>query len=317
MMKSPSLASKLQHKQGSKTRVKNNIESKRSKYGVIFALPWIIGLCAFYFYPLLSSMYYSFTNYNISGFSQFVGLQNYTQLFKDPMFWTGISNTFFYALMQLPLSVMLGVSIALLLNMKIKGQGIFRTLFFIPSLVPAVAVAILFQWLLEAQFGLVNYLLDLVGIAGPGWLGDPTWAKPSIVMMSLWIIGNTFLIYLAGLQDISQEYYDAAEVDGANPLRKIWHITLPLLTPVIFFNVVMGLINALQEFTLPYTLTSGTGSPADSLMFYSMYLYNNAFLYMRMGYASAMAWVLFILIMLITLIILKTSKRWVFYQGDN
>ncbi|QGH36200.1 ABC transporter permease subunit [Gracilibacillus salitolerans] len=300
-----------------KIKAKKNIGSNRSKYGIIFALPWIIGLCAFYFYPLLSSMYYSFTNYNIAGSSQFVGLTNYIQLLNDSMFWTGISNTLIYAFMQLPLSVVLGVTIALLLNIKIKGQGIFRTLFFIPSLVPAVAVAILFQWLLEAQFGLVNYLLDIVGITGPGWLGDPTWAKPSVVMMSLWIIGNTFLIYLAGLQDISQEYYDAAEVDGANPFRKIWHVTIPLLTPVIFFNVVVGLINALQEFTLPYTLTSGTGSPADSLMFYSMYLYNNAFLYMRMGYASAMAWILFVLIMIITLIILKTSKRWVFYQGDK
>ena len=296
---------------------RSTIERKRAKFAYLFAAPWIVGLLVFYAYPLFGSIYYSFTNYNIIGNTSWIGLQNYKDLFRDPLFWTGIKNTVIYATLEVPLSVVVGVLLALLLNMRIKGRDLFRTVFFLPTLVPVIATSIIWEWLLNPQFGLVNTVLGEIGIKGPGWLGDPMWSKPSLVLMSLWGIGNAMIIYLAGLQDISQEYYEAAEIDGANSLKKAWHITLPLLTPVIFFNVVMGIIGALQVFTLPYAITYGTGNPANSLMFYSMYLYNNAFLYMKMGYASAMAWIMFVIIISITLLIFRSSSRWVYYQGDD
>ncbi|MFY9427416.1 MAG: sugar ABC transporter permease [Caldicoprobacterales bacterium] len=295
----------------------DGIERKRAKYGYIFALPWIMGLLLLYAYPLVSSIYYSFTKYNVVSPAYWVGFDNYIQLFWDPVFWVGIKNTLYYAAISVPLSVVLGIFLAMLLNTPIKGQGIFRTIFFIPTLVPVVATSIIWQWLLNPQFGLVNQLLAMAGINGPPWLGDPKWSKPSLILMAQWGIGNSIIIYLAGLQDISKDYDDAASVDGASGLRKVWSITLPLLTPVIFFNMVMGIINALQVFTLPYALTYGTGNPANSLLFYSMYLYNNAFKYMNMGYASAMAWILFIVIMAITLLLFRSSNRWVYYHGDD
>ncbi|WP_231571409.1 carbohydrate ABC transporter permease [Gordoniibacillus kamchatkensis] len=293
------------------------MEKRRAKYAYLFIAPWVIGLLLFYAYPLFGSIYYSFTNYNIVSATKWVGLANYRDLIHDHLFWVGIRNTLVYASFEVPLSVVIGVVLALLLNMPIKGRGIFRTVFFLPTLVPIVATSIVWEWLLNPQFGLVNSKLELLGIKGPGWLGDPAWSKPSLIIMSLWGIGNAMIIYLAGLQDISKEYYEAADIDGASAVRKAWHITLPLLTPVIFFNMVMGVINALQVFTLPYALTYGTGKPADSLLFYSMYLYNNAFLYMKMGYASAMAWIMFVIIITVTLWLFKSSNKWVYYQGDD
>jgi multiple sugar transport system permease protein len=294
-----------------------SMETRIRRAGILFALPWIIGLLAFYAYPLFSSMYYSLTNYNVISPSQWIGFENYSTLFNDDLFWKGLKNTLAYALMQVPLAIMFGVTLAMLLNLPVFGQGFLRTVFFLPSLLPVIATTILWQWLLNPQFGLVNAFLEKIGITGPGWLGDTTWSKPSLVIMTLWVLGNSILIYLAGLQDISKDYYEAADIDGANWLQKTFHITIPLLTPVIFFNMIMGVIHALQEFTLPYALTYGTGNPAESLLFYSMYLYNNAFLYMKMGYASAMAWILFVVVMLITVVLLKSSGKWVFYQGDD
>ncbi|TBL75148.1 carbohydrate ABC transporter permease [Paenibacillus thalictri] len=298
-------------------RGRSGIEKRRAKYAYLFIAPWVAGLLLFYAYPLFGSIYYSFTNYNVVSETTWVGLANYHELMKDPLFWTGIQNTLIYAAFEVPLSVVVGVLLALLLNLEIKGRGIFRTVFFLPTLVPVVATSIIWEWLLNPQFGLVNSNLELLGIKGPGWLGDPTWSKPSLILMSVWGIGNAMIIYLAGLQDISKDYYEAAEIDGAGAVNKAWRITLPLLTPVIFFNVVMGIINALQVFTLPYAVTYGTGKPADSLLFYSMYLYNNAFLYMKMGFASAMAWIMFVIIITITLWVFKSSSKWVYYQGDD
>lgn len=295
---------------------KPGMERKRAKYGVIFALPWILGLLLFYAYPLISSIYYSFTNYNVVSKVVWTGTLNYRLLLKDKLFWTGIYNTIYYAAFCVPLSVVFGITLALLLNMRVRAQGLFRTVFFLPTLVPVVAISIVWQWLLNPQFGLVNYLLGTIGIVGPPWLGSPVWSKPSLILMAQWTIGNSVIIYLAGLQDISRDYYDAAEVDGANAFQRAMRITLPLLTPIIFYNSVMGLINSLQVFTLPYAITAGTGNPANSLLFYSMYLYNNAFLYMKMGYASAMAWILFIIIMAVTLLMFVLSGKWVYYQGD-
>jgi multiple sugar transport system permease protein len=292
-------------------------EKIQARAGLYFAIPWILGLLIFYVYPLISSIFYSFTDYNVISDFRWVGLDNYATLLKDGTFWRGITNTVLYAAMAVPTGVVLGVMLALMLNLKIPGRGIFRTVFYLPSLVPVVATSIIWQWLLNPQFGLINYSLGLLGLKGIPWLSSPAWAKPSLVIMAMWVIGNTVIVYLAGLQDISKDYYEAADLDGANAWNRAMHITLPLLTPVIFFNLMMTIINTLQVFTLPYSLTQGTGKPADSLLFYSMYLYNNAFSYMKMGYASAMAWILFIVIFVITMLVFRSSKRWVFYQDGN
>lgn len=285
------------------------------KYGILFALPWILGLIIFYAIPLFSSIYFSFTTYSILQPGEFIGLQNYKDLFQDPLFWKSVYNTIYFTLLFVPFSIIFGVALAMMLNMKVKGMAIYRTIFFLPTLVPHVALAVLWMWLLNPGFGLVNGLLNMIGIEGPAWLGSETWSKPSLILMSLWGIGQAVVIYLAGLGDIPDDYYDAADVDGANWFQKTIHITLPLLTPVIFFNLVMGIIGAFQQFTLPYTLTQGQGTPANSLTFYVMYLYDNGFKFFKMGYASAMAWILFIIIMALTAFVFMTSKRWVHYQG--
>ncbi|MGN7381962.1 carbohydrate ABC transporter permease [Paenibacillus sp. SAFN-117] len=289
--------------------------SRESLYGWLFATPWLIGLLLFFSFPLLSSIYFSFTTYSILEPGEFVGWQNYRQLFQDNVFWAAVYNTIYFAVFFVPLSIIFGVALALFLNMKVKGMAVYRTIYFLPTLVPQVALAVLWMWLLNPQFGLVNGMLNTLGIEGPAWLGSESWSKPSLILMSLWGIGQSVVIYLAGLHDIPQEYYDAADVDGANWFHKIRTITLPLLTPVIFFNLIMGVIGAFQQFTLPYTLTKGQGTPANSMMFYVMHLYDNGFKYFKMGYASAMAWILFIVIMALTALIFATSKRWVHYQG--
>ncbi|TDQ37407.1 carbohydrate ABC transporter permease [Aureibacillus halotolerans] len=306
---------------------KVNVETKRGRAipgraikrkqltGWLFVSPWILGLLLFYAYPLFSSIYYSFTSYSILREGRWVGFQNYTDLFKDDLFWTSIGNTVYFAVLYVPVSIFLGIALAMLLNMNVKGMSVYRTIFFLPTLVPQVAMAVLWMWLLNPSFGLINAMLAFVGIDGPPWLGSEAWSKPSIIFMSLWGMGQAVVIYLAGLGDIPKDYYDAAEVDGAGWWKKTLNVTMPLLTPVIFFNLVMGLIGAFQQFTLPYTLTQGTGSPANSLTFYVMYLYDNAFKYFNMGYASAMAWILFVGIMSLTAIVFLTSKHWVHYQG--
>jgi len=296
---------------------KTRFEKKISLFGLIFALPWIVGLLLFHAYPLLMSAYYSLTTYSILESGEFVGLKNYVALFQDQVFWISIYNTLYYTVIFVPLSVAVGVGLALLLNLKIRGQGIYRTLFFIPSLVPPVATTIIWLWLLNPQFGLVNYWLEKIGIDGPPWIGSETWSKPSLILMSLWGTGQAVVIYLAGLQDIPQDYYDAANVDGASAWQRTKTITLPLLTPVIFFNLIMGTIGALQNFVLPYMLTNGQGTPANSMMFYVMYLYTNGFGYLKMGYASAMAWILFLIVVALTALIFSTQKRWVHYQGKE
>ncbi|WP_246309969.1 carbohydrate ABC transporter permease [Paenibacillus alginolyticus] len=296
---------------------KTRFEKKISLFGFIFALPWIVGLLLFHAFPLFMSAYYSLTSYSILEPGEFVGFNNYATLFQDKVFWISIYNTLYYTVIFVPLSIAMGVGLALLLNLKIRGQGIYRTLFFIPSLVPPVATTIIWLWLLNPQFGLVNYWLDKIGISGPPWIGSESWSKPSLILMSLWGTGQAVVIYLAGLQDIPQDYYDAAQVDGANAWQRTKTITLPLLTPVIFFNLIMGTIGALQNFVLPFTLSNGQGTPANSMMFYVMYLYMNGFGYLKMGYASAMAWILFLLVVMLTALIFVSQKRWVHYQGKE
>jgi len=215
-----------------------------------------------------------------------------------------------------PLSIVFAITIALLLNQKIRGQTIYRTIYFLPVLVPDVALSILWIWMLNPQIGLVNTILwEVFHIQGPGWIADPAWSKPAVILMSLWTVGRSVVIYLAALQDVPQDLYDAANVDGTNWWQRIRHVTLPMISSVIFFNLITSMIGALQMFTVPYIMSNGDGRPAQSLMFYAMALYRNAFVYFKMGYACAMAWILFIIVMAATLLTFRSSERWVYYAG--
>lgn len=303
----------------------SHMQRIRLKWGLIFISPWILGFLLFLLYPMLASMYYSFTDYDVLRPPRWVGLGNYVYFFtRDNLAFTCIYNTLYFAVFSVPLSILVAVALSLLLNARVKGLAVFRAIFFIPSIVPVVSTAILWVWLFNTKNGLFNVALRAIGLQGVGWLTDPSWAKPSMIIMTLWGVGGTVIIYLAGLQDIPSQLYEAATIDGAGTWQQIVRITIPLLTPQIFFQLVMGVIGAFQVFTQAFIMGGlgggalGMGSeagPANALLFYSFYLYLNAFRFFRMGYASAMAWVLFAITLMCTLLILRSSRRWVFYGG--
>lgn len=280
--------------------------------GWVFALPWILGFCMFTFGPMLWSLAMSFTNYDMFRW-QWVGLANYRRMFLiDDLVLRSLLVTTTYALMSVPLHLTFGFSLALLLNQKIKGLSIWRTIFYLPSVISGVAVIIMWILILSPEFGLINSILNYVGIKGPNWLGSPQWALPSLVLISLWGVGGSMLIYLGGLQGIPTELYDAAKVDGCNDWQSFWNVTIPMMSPVIFFNLVMGIIGALQTFDTAFIATRG--GPAFSTYFYMLHLFTNAFEMLKMGYASALAWVLFIYIMILTLLVFRFGSTWVFYE---
>ena len=282
--------------------------------GLAFLSPWLVGFLAFTLVPVALSLYYSFTDYTLLQPPLYTGLDNYRTLGGDPVFWKVLRNTAVYALMALPLGMLGALGVAMLLNNKVRGVTIYRTIVFLPSLVPAVASAMLWLWLFNTKLGLINTALRGLGFDNPpGWLTDADWALSALVLMSLWGIGNTVVIYLAGLQDVPRELYEAADIDGASAGRKVWHVTLPYVSPVIFFNLVMGLIGSLQVFAAPLIMTQG--GPARATYFYTMYLYDNAFRFLNMGYASAMAWVQLLLVLALTALAFWSGKRWVHYQG--
>lgn len=287
---------------------------KKSLVGYAFISPWLLGFLAFTAYPFLSSIYLSFTRYNIVTAPVWIGAANYrTLLTGDSLFWKSLGVTFQFALVAVPLGIVLGVALALLLNLNLRGMGVYRTIFFLPSILPTVATSVVFLWLFNPEIGLINRLLTTVGITGPEWLQSPKWALPSLVLLSLWAVGGSMVIYLAGLKDIPAHLYEAATIDGANAFQRMRSITLPMLTPVIFFNMVMGLIGVFQYFTEAYIMTQG--GPEDSTHFYALYLFERAWRYLDMGYASAMAWVLFLVIMTLTGVLFGTQRRWVHYEG--
>jgi multiple sugar transport system permease protein len=282
--------------------------------GLAFLSPWLIGFGLFTLVPVALSLYYSFCEYSLLQPPLYKGLSNYRMLAEDPVFWQALWNTALFAAAALPLGMLAALSVAMLLNSNIRGISIYRTIVFLPSLVPIVASAMIWLWLFNAKLGLINTVLMNLGVAHPpGWLTDVRWAMPALILMSLWGIGNTVVIYLAGLQDVPRELYEAAELDGASPIRQIWHVTLPSISPVIFFNLIMGIIGSLQVFAVPYILTGG--GPARSTYFFTMYLYDNAFKYLKMGYASAMAWVLLVIVLMLTALAAWTSRHWVHYSG--
>ena len=281
--------------------------------GMAFLSPWLIGFLGFTLLPIVLSFYYSLCDYSLLQEPMFIGLENYKALMRDEVFWRALFNTLYYAAMALPGGLLVSLGLALLLNVPYPGQAIFRTIIFLPSLVPIVASSMLWLWLFNAKLGLINALLAMVGIEGPGWLTQPHWAMPSLAFMSLWGVGHAVVIYLAGLQDVPRDLYEAAELDGAGVWRRVWHITLPTLSPVIFFNLIMAIIGTLQVFDVPYIMTQG--GPARSTYFISMYLYDNAFMWLNMGYASAMAWLLLLLVLALTGIAFWSSRKWVHYSG--
>jgi len=283
-----------------------------NKVGWLFVSPVVFGLIVFTLYPLVASVYLSFCDYEIFTPPRWIGLSNYATMFtEDPLFWKSLGNVLIYMVLAVPLGILFGVTLALLLDARIKAQSIYRTIFFLPSIIPVVATSVLWMWLLNPRIGLVNTLLELIGVQGPAWLDSVVWAKPSLVFMSLWGVGGSMIIYLAGLKDIPEALYEAAVVDGAGLWQRLRHVTLPMLTPVIFFNLVMGLIGAFQYFTQVFIMTEG--GPLNSTLFYALYLFYQAFEYLNLGYASAMALVLFVIVVGVTALVFKTQRRWVHY----
>ncbi|MCX6058718.1 MAG: sugar ABC transporter permease [Chloroflexi bacterium] len=285
--------------------------------GMLFLSPWLIGFLAFTLYPMVVSFYYSFTIYHSRRAPDWVGLQNYKVLFTDDKFWIALSNTMYMVAIAVPLGLFASFLCAVLLNLKVRGQAFYRVVYFLPSIVPTVAGTILFLWLLNPQVGLVNTLLAQIGIDGPNWMADPQWSKPALILLGMWGMGGTIIIYLSGLQDVPQSLIEAAELDGANWLQRLWHITIPMVSPITLFNLITGMIGMFQYFAQAYVVGGGDklGRPLNSTLFYSVYLYQNAFLFLKMGYASAMAWILFIIILIFTLLLLKVSDRFTYYAG--
>jgi multiple sugar transport system permease protein len=298
--------------------------------GLAFVSPWLAGFVLFTAYPVVASFYYSLCFYDGISEPHFVGLENYARLVRDPLFWKSLGNTLYFVALWVPAGIGFCLFAAMLLNQGVRGQSIFRTLYYIPSITPIVAVSVLWMWVLQPTYGLLNSAMQpcfamlndaLVWlhlpwrITLPGWLNDPAWAKPAIVMMTVWGMGNTVLIFLAGLQDVPRSLYESADIDGANGFHRFRYITLPMLSPVIFFNVIMGIIGGFQVFTQAYVMTRG--GPEDATLFYAYYLFNNAFLFFNMGYASAMAWVLFLVVVVCTWVAFRSSARWVYYAGET
>ncbi len=287
----------------------------RSRFaGIGFILPWLIGFAVLVAFPFVASLYYSFCRYDVMSPPTWIGLANYRELlFDDPVFWTALGNTLLYAVISVPLGVVTAFALALLLNLELRGMAVYRTIFFLPSIIPAVATSVVFTWILNPQLGLANTILQWFGVQGPAWLQDPVWAMRSLIMLSLWGVGGSMITYLAGLKDAPVSLYEAAQIDGANAWQRVIHITIPLMTPVIFFNLVMGVINAFQYFTQAYIMTQG--GPGDSTRFFALYLFERAWRYLDMGYASAMAWILFVVLAGITWLLFRSQRAWVHHDG--
>ena len=292
------------------------MKRKESITGYLFFLPALIGLVFLLAIPIIFSLYISFTDYNMYNEFNWVGLRNYRNLFNDRLFFRSLWNTIYYVALSVPINTVVGIFLALLLNNdKIKGLKFFRTTFYLPTVVSGVAVALLWQWVLDPNFGLINNALNYIGIQGPGWLTSTVWSKPSIILMNAWAVGGTMIIYLAGLQGIPNSLYESATIDGAGPVRKFLNITLPMLSPTIFFNVIMGVISGFQVFMQAYIMTDG--GPNNSTLFYAFYLYNKAFRDLQMGSASAMGWILLIITLALTLVIFKFSSSFVYYEDNS
>ena len=298
-----------------KSKSRKRLTHQPGFWGFLFVCPWLFGFLVFTAGPMLTSLYLSLTKYDLASM-EFVGGENYRRLlFKDELFWKALSNTVIYAIVTVPLGIVGSLAIAVLLNQKVRGLPLFRTLFYLPSLVPAVASALLWQWVFNADNGILNAGLSVFGLPPIEWLQDEKYTMTAFVIMSLWGIGGgRMVIFLAGLQGISDTYYEAARLDGASAWQQFRRVTLPLLSPVMFFNLILGVIGSFQVFTSAYIMTGG--GPNNASLFYALYLFRNAFDQFKLGKASAMAWILFVILLLLTLIQFWGSKKWVHYEGE-
>jgi multiple sugar transport system permease protein len=289
-------------------------------WGILFITPWILGFLAFNLYPALASLYYGFTRFSIVKSPEWLGLANYSKLLgQDQYFGKTLLNTLYMVVIGVPADIVFTFFFALVLNMKVKkGMAVYRTIYYLPTVVPPVAGTLLWLWILNPQYGILNYLLGFIGMRSPAWFSDPAWAKPALILMGLWGSGSGTVMYLAALQGVPQELIEAAMLDGAGWLRRTLNITVPLVSPVTLFRLITGIIGAFQIFTQAYII-GGTGrgtsgAPRESLLFYGLYLYRQAFEYLHMGYAAAMAWILFLMILVVTIVMIRTSAYWTHYE---
>jgi multiple sugar transport system permease protein len=280
----------------------------------ILILPWVVGFLIFLAYPMLRSLYLSFTSYNLLSPPEWVGLRNFQRIFSDADFWQSLKVTLIYALGSVPGGTLIALALAMVLAQKLRGVNIWRTIFFLPSILSSIAVAVLWLFIFRPQDGLLNMVLGWFGIKGPDWLLSEWWALPALILMSWWSVGGQIVIYLAGLKGIPEVLYEAADIDGASTWAKFRFVTLPMLSPTIFFNVVLAIIGALQVFDVGWVMTRG--GPNKATLFYMLNLYQRAFQLGQMGYASALAWILFIIIMIITLLVVRSSAAWVYYESE-
>ncbi|BFH15035.1 sugar ABC transporter permease [Paenibacillus melissococcoides] len=281
----------------------------------LFIMPWIIGFLAFTLGPLVFSLVISFYEWPIVGEKTFVGIANYVEMFRgDPLFWTSLGVTLKFAALFVPLNIGVALLLAILLNQRVRGSGFFRSAFYLPSVISGVALAMIWSWVFDGEYGILNYLLSIFGIEGPNWLNDPTWAPVAMVIASLWGQGTMMLIFLAGLKNIPKDLYEVSAIDGAGRWTQFVRITLPMLSPTILFNLITTIIAAFQQLTLALVMTGG--GPLNSTYFYAMYMYENAFKYSKMGYASANAWFMFIIVLLLTALVFRSSSAWVYYEGE-
>jgi len=296
-------------------RKPGGLERKEARQFYLFISPWLIGFVLFGGGPIIASALISFTDWSLLNSPRWIGLANYQQMFQDPLFYTSLKNTLYFGVGSVLLGVVTSFLLALLLNQKVRGMAFFRTVFYLPSVVSGIATALLWVNIFHPDFGLINYVLSWFGIQDPGWLTSEQWVIPALIIMSAWGAGGTMIIYLAGLQGIPAYLYEAAAIDGATWWSKFWHVTVPMMSPVIFFNVLTGFIASLQAFVLILVMTNG--GPANGSMVYGLYIYREAFQYFNMGYASALAWVLFIIIIIFTFVQLRLAQRWVHYESET
>lgn len=299
-----------------KRRVSNEAR-RQNRYGYGFIMPWLIGLFVFTLIPMVFSLVLSFCKWDIvTGLStiKFIGFENFEKIFADKKFYKALEVTFKFCLISIPFYQIASLLVAMLLNMRIKFMRTFRLIFFLPSIIPTIASSMIWAQILGKD-GLINQGLALLGVQGPAWLNDPKTALYGLILMGVWGIGNTIIIYLSGLQGVGEELYEASSIDGANSFQRFFKITLPMISPTIFFNVVMAVISSFQYFTQAFVMTEG--GPLNSTLFYNLYLYTKAYKELKMGYASALAWIMFIIILFFTLLVIKSSSFWVYYQSDD
>lgn len=292
--------------------------ARNNRNGLLFALPWIIGFICFSIYPLIMSFYYSFTTFNPVIAPKWVGLSNYIDVFKDPLVVKSMTNTLFMALVSTPINLFVALILASLVNQKFRGRGLVRTVFFLPSIIPMVAATMVWIWMFDPTYGFINNGLSMFGISGPSWLVDPRYTKWALLLMGTWCTGTTMLLCLAALQDVPVSYYESANIDGANFIQKFFKITLPCIAHVLVYQAILNFINSFQYFTQVYVITSASsgggtgganGGPANSILMYPLYIFHNAFVYMKMGKASSMAWILFVIVSVVSFVMTKVSKK--------